>query len=208
MSIERQPLVIHRGLAVPFDKANVDTDQIIPKQFLRKVSRTGFGAHLFHDWRYLDDLGTQPNPEFILNEKRYQGASVLLARENFGCGSSREHAPWAIAEYGFRVVIASSFADIFYSNCMNNLMPAVRLKEEEIDELFQAVVQEEGCWVGVNLEKQEVIGPSGKLYPFDIDPFHKECLLKGVDQIGWILRYEEQIQSYETELAQTRPWLA
>ncbi|MCV5939924.1 3-isopropylmalate dehydratase small subunit, partial [Escherichia coli] len=162
--------------------ANVDTDAIIPKQFLQKVSRLGFGKHLFHDWRFLDDAGEQPNPEFVMNAPRYQGASILLARENFGCGSSREHAPWALADYGIKAMIAPSFADIFYGNSINNQMVPVRLTEQEVDELFQFVEANEGAQIEVDLEALKVRA-NGKEYDFEIDEFRRHCLLNGLDNI-------------------------
>lgn len=189
----------HTGLAVPLDASHVDTDAIIPKQFLQKVTRTGFGVHLFHEWRYLDEAGTQPNPEFSLNFPRYKGASILLARENFGCGSSREHAPWALDDYGIRAIIAPSFADIFYGNCLNNQMLPVRLTEEEVDELFQFVNANEGAEITVDLEAQEVRA-NGKTYHFEIDAFRRHCLLNGLDNIGLTLQHEEAIADYENKI--------
>lgn len=168
----------HTGIVVPLDAANVDTDAIIPKQFLQKVTRTGFGQHLFNDWRFLDDAGQQPNPDFVLNKPRYKSASILLARENFGCGSSREHAPWALTDYGFKVVIALSFADIFYGNSFNNQLLPVTLAEAEIDELFALVGAQEGVTFTVDLENQKVIAGS-KEYAFTIDPFRKHCMING-----------------------------
>ncbi len=166
----------HTGIAVPLDAANVDTDAIIPKQFLQKVSRIGFGKHLFHDWRFLDDAGEQPNPDFIMNHSRYEGASVLVARENFGCGSSREHAPWALADYGICAMIAPSFADIFYGNSINNQMVPVRLKEQEVDEIFAYIESNEGAEVTVDLEEM-IVTANGKSYCFEIDEFRRHCLL-------------------------------
>jgi 3-isopropylmalate/(R)-2-methylmalate dehydratase small subunit len=189
----------HTGLVVPLDAANVDTDAIIPKQFLQKVNRTGFGKHLFHDWRFLDDAGQQPNPEFVMNAPQYQGASILLARENFGCGSSREHAPWALADYGIQVMIAPSFADIFYGNSINNQMIPVRLTDDEVDELFQFVLSTEGAEVTVNLETNTV-SANGKEYSFEIDAFRRHCLLNGLDNIGLTLQHEEKISQYEAAI--------
>lgn len=189
----------HTGLVVPLDASNVDTDAIIPKQFLQKVTRTGFGVHLFHEWRYLDDAGTQPNPEFSLNFPRYKGASILLARENFGCGSSREHAPWALDDYGIRAIIAPSFADIFYGNSLNNQMLPVRLTEEEVDELFKFVVANEGAEITVDLETQEVRA-NGKVYTFEIDSFRRHCLMNGLDNIGLTLQHESKISEYESKI--------
>ncbi|SUZ95843.1 uncharacterized protein METZ01_LOCUS48697, partial [marine metagenome] len=169
------------GIAAPLDQINVDTDQIIPKQFLKKIERTGFGVHLFHDWRYLDDEGTQLNPDFVLNYPRYQGAQILLTRENFGCGSSREHAPWALHDYGFKCVIASSFADIFFNNCRKNGILAVVLQPEEVQALFVEVEAHEGCQLTVDLLQQSVITPKGKKFSFEVDQFAKNCLLNGLD---------------------------
>ncbi len=188
----------HTGLAAPLDAANVDTDQIIPKQFLQKVSKLGFGKHLFHDWRFLDDAGQQPNPAFVLNQPRYAGASILLARENFGCGSSREHAPWALADYGFKTMIAPSFADIFYGNAINNGMVPVRLKEEEVDALFQLVAAQPGIEIEVDLEANQV--RAGSLtFGFEIDEFRRYCLLNGLDAIGLTLQREAAISAFEAK---------
>lgn len=189
----------HTGLVVPLDLANVDTDAIIPKQFLQKVTRLGFGQHLFHDWRFLDDAGKQPNPEFVMNEEKYQGASILLARENFGCGSSREHAPWALADYGIKVMIAPSFADIFYGNSINNQMVPVRLTEKEVDEIFQFVQTTEGAQITVDLEAMKV-SANGKEYSFEIDEFRRHCLLNGLDNIGLTLQHEDKIAQYESNI--------
>ncbi|MBY7958817.1 3-isopropylmalate dehydratase small subunit [Vibrio fluvialis] len=189
----------HTGLVVPLDAANVDTDAIIPKQFLQKVNRIGFGKHLFHDWRFLDDAGQQPNPDFVMNKPRYQGASILLARENFGCGSSREHAPWALADYGIRVMIAPSFADIFYGNSINNQMVPVRLTEQEVDELFTYVEANEGAEITVDLESMTV-SANGKGYSFEIDEFRRHCLLNGLDNIGLTLQHESKIAEYEAKI--------
>ncbi|MBY7843586.1 3-isopropylmalate dehydratase small subunit [Vibrio fluvialis] len=189
----------HTGLVVPLDAANVDTDAIIPKQFLQKVNRIGFGKHLFHDWRFLDDAGQQPNPAFVMNKPRYQGASILLARENFGCGSSREHAPWALADYGIRVMIAPSFADIFYGNSINNQMVPVRLTEQEVDELFTYVEANEGAEITVDLESRAV-SANGKSYSFEIDEFRRHCLLNGLDNIGLTLQHESKIAEYEAKI--------
>ncbi|EGU59722.1 isopropylmalate isomerase small subunit [Vibrio nigripulchritudo ATCC 27043] len=189
----------HTGLVVPLDAANVDTDAIIPKQFLQKVNRIGFGIHLFHDWRYLDDAGNEPNPEFVMNAPRYQGASILLARENFGCGSSREHAPWALADYGIKVMIAPSFADIFYGNSINNQMVPVRLTEQEVDEIFEFVHANEGAQVEVDLEAMKARA-NGKEYGFEIDEFRRHCLLNGLDNIGLTLQHEDKIAEYESKI--------
>ncbi|MEI8596674.1 3-isopropylmalate dehydratase small subunit [Photobacterium sp. Hal280] len=189
----------HTGLVVPLDAANVDTDAIIPKQFLQKVNRTGFGKHLFHDWRFLDDAGEQPNPEFVLNHPRFQGASILLARENFGCGSSREHAPWALADYGIKIIIAPSFADIFYGNAINNQMVPVRLTDAEVDEIFQFVDANQGAEVTVDLESMTV-SANGQTYSFEIDEFRRHCLLNGLDNIGLTLQHEDKIAAYESQI--------
>ena len=188
----------HKGIVVPLDSANVDTDAIIPKQFLQKVNRIGFGKHLFHDWRFLDDAGEQPNPEFVLNQPQFAGASILLARENFGCGSSREHAPWALADYGFKTMIAPSFADIFYGNAINNGMVPVRLKEEEVDALFQLVAAQPGIEIEVDLEANQV--RAGALtFGFEIDEFRRYCLLNGLDAIGLTLQHEAAISAFEAK---------
>ena len=188
----------HTGLAAPLDAANVDTDQIIPKQFLQKVSKLGFGKHLFHDWRFLDEAGEQPNPEFVLNAPRYQGASILLARENFGNGSSREHAPWALADYGLRAIIAPSFADIFYGNSLNNGLLVVRLKAEEVDALFKLVEANEGQTITVDLENQQV--RAGELcFDFAIDEFRRYCIMNGLDNIGLTLQHGDAIDAFEAK---------
>ncbi|KHA57762.1 isopropylmalate isomerase [Aeromonas hydrophila] len=188
----------HKGIVVPLDSANVDTDAIIPKQFLQKVNRIGFGKHLFHDWRFLDDAGEQPNPEFVLNQPQFAGASILLARENFGCGSSREHAPWALADYGFKTIIAPSFADIFYGNAINNGMVPVRLKEEEVEALFLLVAAQPGIEIEVDLEANQV--RAGRLsFGFEIDEFRRYCLLNGLDAIGLTLQHEAAISAFEAK---------
>ncbi|MFB2925947.1 3-isopropylmalate dehydratase small subunit [Aeromonas hydrophila] len=188
----------HKGIVVPLDSANVDTDAIIPKQFLQKVNRIGFGKHLFHDWRFLDDAGEQPNPEFVLNQPQFAGASILLARENFGCGSSREHAPWALADYGFKTIIAPSFADIFYGNAINNGMVPVRLKEEEVEALFQLVATQPGIEIEVDLAANQV--RAGSLsFDFEIDEFRRYCLLNGLDAIGLTLQHEAAISAFEAK---------
>ncbi|QIZ48480.1 3-isopropylmalate dehydratase small subunit [Dickeya zeae] len=188
----------HTGLVVPLDAANVDTDAIIPKQFLQKVTRTGFGQHLFHDWRFLDDAGQQPNPNFVLNQPRYKGASILLARENFGCGSSREHAPWALTDYGFKVVIAPSFADIFYGNSFNNQLLPVKLSDADIDDLFKLVASHEGITFTVDLEAQQVKAGE-KTYSFEIDSFRRHCMINGLDSIGLTLQHDASIARYEQQ---------
>ncbi|CQJ64204.1 isopropylmalate isomerase small subunit [Yersinia intermedia] len=188
----------HTGLVAPLDAANVDTDAIIPKQFLQKVTRTGFGQHLFNDWRFLDDAGQVPNPEFVLNQPRYLGATILLARENFGCGSSREHAPWALTDFGFKVVIAPSFADIFYGNSFNNQLLPVTLSEADIDTLFQLVNDNEGIEFIVDLEEQTVKA-GGNSYSFEIDSFRRHCMINGLDSIGLTLQHESNISAYEKQ---------
>ncbi len=188
----------HTGLAAPLDSANVDTDQIIPKQFLQRVSKLGFGQNLFHDWRFLDDAGTQPNPEFVLNFPRYQGASILLARENFGNGSSREHAPWALADYGLKAVIAPSFADIFYGNSLNNGLLVVRLKDDEVDALFKLVEANEGQTITVDLEAKEVRA-ADYCFKFEIDDFRRYCIMNGLDNIGLTLQHADAIDAYEAK---------
>ncbi|MDA3978416.1 3-isopropylmalate dehydratase small subunit [Gallibacterium sp. AGMB14963] len=189
----------HRGLVIPLDMANVDTDAIIPKQFLQAVTRVGFGKHLFHEWRYLDPAGTQLNPKFVLNFPQYQSATILLARENLGCGSSREHAPWALADYGIKVMIAPSFADIFYSNSLNNHLLPVKLTEQEVDEIFTWVKANEGKPIDVDLEQQTVkVGE--KIYHFTLDPFRRHCLLNGLDNIGLTLQHEDAIAEYEKNI--------
>ncbi|HCT2531527.1 TPA: 3-isopropylmalate dehydratase small subunit [Proteus mirabilis] len=188
----------HTGIPVPLDAANVDTDVIIPKQFLQKVTRTGFGKHLFHDWRFLDDEGTQPNPSFILNQSIYQGASILLARENFGCGSSREHAPWALTDYGFHAVIAPSFADIFYGNSFNNQLLPIKLSDEQVTQLFDWVTEHAGTPITVDLVAQQVI--AGELcFSFEIDAFRRHCMIEGLDSIGLTLQHQAEISAYEAK---------
>lgn len=188
----------HTGLVVPLDVANVDTDQIIPKQFLQKTERIGFGQHLFHDWRYLDNEGNKDNPDFILNAPQYQGASILLARENFGCGSSREHAPWALQEYGFKVIIAPSFADIFYANCINIGVVPVKLTDDEINQLFNATKDNE-LSLTVDLVNNKVCADNLSL-SFSLDEFHQYCLENGIDSVGWTLNKIDIIESFEQQL--------
>ena len=202
-----QPFKTHTGLVAPLDRANVDTDAIIPKQFLRKIERTGFGQHLFHEWRYLDYDGTQPNPDFVLNRPEYRGASVLLTRDNFGCGSSREHAPWALADYGFQVIVAPSFADIFYTNCVKNGILLAPIKSEEVQQLFAEVIHRPGTELTADLERQTVTSSGGQSYTFAVDAFAKHCLLNGLDHIGWTLQFAERIKGYEHDLKAARPWL-
>ena len=184
------------GLVAPMDRANVDTDQIMPKQFLKRIERTGFGQFVFYDWRFLED-GKTPNPEFELNKPEYQGASILLARRNFGSGSSREHAPWGLADYGFKVLIAPSFADIFYNNSFKNSMLPIRLTEEQVEQLFQNVKSHPGYQLTVNLEKQKITDEFGLDWSFDVDVFRKYCLLNGLDDISLTLQRESDIEAYE-----------
>ncbi|MBK5944128.1 3-isopropylmalate dehydratase small subunit [Halorhodospira halophila] len=210
-----EPFTRHTGLVAPLDRSNVDTDAIIPKQFLKSVKRTGFGPYLFDEWRYLDrgepgmDCANRPrNPDFVLNQERYQGASVLLTRDNFGCGSSREHAPWALKDYGFRAIVAPSFADIFYSNCFKNGLLPVVLEEGAVDRLFQAVYATEGYQLTIDLFEQQVLTPDGERFGFEVDPFRKRMLLEGLDEIGVTLEEQsEAIQAYEQRRKQEAPWL-
>jgi 3-isopropylmalate/(R)-2-methylmalate dehydratase small subunit len=195
------PFMTHSGLVMPLDKVNVDTDQMVPKQFLKALTREGFGRILFYDWRYL--AGEQPNPEFVLNFPRYRGASVLLARANFGCGSSREHAPWGVKDYGFRAIIAPSYADIFYNNCFKNgILPAI-LTEAEVDELFRRTEKEEGYSLSLDLPNQKITDKHGLVYTFEIAPARKEVLLKGLDDIGQSLEHASAIDGYEKAHAAT-----
>lgn len=202
------------GIAAPLDRANVDTDLIIPKQFLKSIKRTGFGVNLFDELRYLDegypgqDCSQRPiNPDFVLNLPRYQGAEVLLARRNFGCGSSREHAPWALEDFGFKVVIAPSFADIFYNNAFKNGILLITLSEEEVDTLFNEVEASEGYRLDVDLEHQRITTPGGQAFAFEVDAFRKHCLLNGLDDIGITLQDEDAIRAFEEKHRQARPWL-
>jgi 3-isopropylmalate/(R)-2-methylmalate dehydratase small subunit len=197
----------YTALAAILDRQNVDTDQIIPKQFLKKIERTGFGKHLFHDWRYLDEEETRPNTDFILNAPRYQGAGILVARDNFGCGSSREHAPWALVEYGFRCVVAPSFADIFNNNCTKNGMVPVALTADEVESLFAEIEANEGTQLTVDLQAQTLSSPAGLKFSFEVPPFARDCLLKGLDHIGWTLQHEGQIDEFEKEHHSAQPWL-
>ena len=191
-----EPFVKLTGVAAPLDRVNVDTDQIIPKQFLKRIERTGFGQFLFFDWRYEAD-GKMPNPEFELNAPELRGAAILVAGKNFGCGSSREHAPWALLDYGFRAVIAPSYADIFYNNCFQNGILPVVLPEEQVTELMARLQAEPGAEVTVDLQTCRVLGPGGFAASFDVDPFRRECLLKGLDNIGLTLQYDADIAAYE-----------
>jgi len=202
------------GLVAPLDRANVDTDAIIPKQFLKSIKRSGFGPNLFDEWRYLDhgepgmdNSGRPINPDFVLNQPRYQGAQILLARENFGCGSSREHAPWALEDYGFRAIIATSFADIFFNNCFKNGLLPIRLAAEQVDELFGAVSANAGYKLTIDLEKQTISAPNGKVYEFEVEEFRKHCLLNGLDDIGLTLQHVDEIKAYEEKHLASQPWL-
>jgi len=207
---------IHEGLVAPLDRANVDTDAIIPKQFLKSIRRTGFGPNLFDEWRYLDhgepgqDCSTRPlNPDFVLNQPRYQGASILLARKNFGCGSSREHAPWALQQYGFRAIVAPSFADIFFNNCYKSGLLPIVLSEAQIDQLFDEVKATTGFKLVVDLENQVLRTPDGRIgFEFAIDDFRKYCLLNGLDDIGLTLRHADEIRAFEERHLARQPWLA
>ncbi|MGY0215977.1 3-isopropylmalate dehydratase small subunit [Endozoicomonadaceae bacterium StTr2] len=205
---------VHSGIVAPMDRANVDTDLIIPKQFLKSIKRTGFGKNLFDELRYLDEgqpdqdcSGRPLNTEFVLNQPRYEGASVLLARENFGCGSSREHAPWALDDYGFRCVIAPSFADIFFNNCFKNGLLPVVLEEKIVDQLFAECATEEGYHLTVDLQQQVVKTSKGRVIPFEIAPFRRHCLLEGLDDIGLTLQAEDAIRAFEQQHQQRCPWL-
>ncbi|MDX1811643.1 MAG: 3-isopropylmalate dehydratase small subunit [Gammaproteobacteria bacterium] len=202
------------GIVAPLDRANVDTDAIIPKQFLKSIKRSGFGPNLFDEWRYLDqgepdmDNSKRPiNPDFVLNKSRYQGASILLARDNFGCGSSREHAPWALEDFGFRVIIAPSFADIFFNNSFKNGLLPIVLAEDVVDQLFKETEAEEGYKLTVDLAAQTITRPNGETITFDVDPFRKHCLLNGLDDIGLTLQHVDDIKAYEEKRRQTAPWL-
>jgi 3-isopropylmalate/(R)-2-methylmalate dehydratase small subunit len=206
---------VHTGLVAPIDRENVDTDAIIPKQFLKSIRKTGFGPNLFDEWRYLDrgepgqDPGARkPNPDFVLNQARYQGASVLLARRNFGCGSSREHAPWAIQQFGFRALIAPSFADIFFNNCFKNGLLPIVLPEATVSALFDEVAAFPGYQLTIDLERQVVVKAQGQEIPFEVQPFRKYCLLNGLDDIGLTLRHADKIRGYEAQRLATKPWLA
>jgi 3-isopropylmalate/(R)-2-methylmalate dehydratase small subunit len=209
-----KPFTKLEGLVVPLDRANVDTDAIIPKQFLKSIKRTGFGPNAFDEWRYLDhgepgmDNASRPlNPDFVLNQARYQGAQVLLARENFGCGSSREHAPWALEDYGFRAIIAPSFADIFYNNCFKNGLLPIVLDAAVVDQLFKETEATEGYKLTIDLEAQTVTKPSGQSFGFKVDEFRKYCLLNGLDDIGLTLRHVDKIKAYEERRKAEAPWL-
>ena len=202
-----QPFQTLTATAAKLDQVNVDTDQIIPKQFLKKTERTGFGIHLFHDWRFLDDAGQNQNPDFILNQSRYQGAQILVAGDNFGCGSSREHAPWALLDYGFRSIIAPSFADIFYNNCAKNGILLVAIPEASVQQLFTEIEENVGCELTVDLPNQKVQSPKGLAFSFEIDPFVKHRLLNGLDDIGWTLQFQSAIEKFEASYQKQAPWM-
>jgi len=210
-----QAFRVHKGLVAPLDRENVDTDAIIPKQFLKSIQRSGFGPNLFDEWRYLDrgepgqDPATRrPNPDFVLNQPRYKGASILIARKNFGCGSSREHAPWALDQFGFRAIIAPSYADIFFSNCFKNGLLPIVLPEHQVAALFDEVAAFVGYELTIDLERQVVIKADGTELPFEVQPFRKFCLLGGFDDIGLTLRHADKIRSFEAERLLKKPWLA
>ena len=205
---------VHRGLVAPLDRNNVDTDAIIPKQFLKSIARTGFGHNLFDEWRYLDHgepgmdpHSRRPNPDFVLNQPRFRGASVLIAGKNFGCGSSREHAPWALSQYGFRALIAPSFADIFYNNCFKNGLLPIVLPEAEVARLLHDAALARGYAVTIDLERQVVIDPHDRASAFEVDPFRKHCLLNGLDDIGLTMRHADEIRAFEASHLLKRPWL-
>ncbi|MFT7772735.1 3-isopropylmalate dehydratase small subunit [Roseateles sp.] len=206
--------ILHKGLVAPMDRENVDTDAIIPKQFLKSIKRSGFGPNLFDEWRYLDHgepgqdpASRRPNPDFVLNQPRYAGASVLIARQNFGCGSSREHAPWALQQYGFRAILAPSFADIFFNNCFKNGLLPIVMPESAMNQLFDEVKAFPGYQLAIDLPRQVVVKPDGAEIPFDIEPFRKECLLGGLDEIGLTLQHTDKIRAYEAARIAAKPWL-
>ena len=206
---------VHQGLVAPMDRENVDTDAIIPKQFLKSIRKTGFGPNLFDEWRYLDKgepgqdpASRKPNPDFVLNQPRYKGASVLITRRNFGCGSSREHAPWAIDQYGFRAIVAPSYADIFFNNCFKNGLLPIVLSEAQVDQLFNEVNAFPGYQLTIDLERQLIVKPQGEEIPFEVNAFRKYCLINGLDDIGLTLRHKDKIAAFEKERLATKPWLA
>jgi len=210
-----QAFTVHQGLVAPMDRANVDTDAIIPKQFLKSIHRSGFGPNLFDEWRYLDHgepgqdpAARKPNPDFVLNQPRYQGASILLARKNFGCGSSREHAPWALEQYGFRALIAPSYADIFFNNCFKNGLLPIVLPESVVAGLFDDVAALPGYSLTIDLGAQAIVKPDGSTIAFEVQPFRKYCLMNGFDDIGLTLRHADKIKAYEAERLARMPWLA
>jgi 3-isopropylmalate/(R)-2-methylmalate dehydratase small subunit len=209
-----QAFTVHKGLVAPMDRANVDTDAIIPKQFLKSIQRSGFGPNLFDAWRYLDPgfpgqdpASRKPNPDFVLNLPRYRGASILLARENFGCGSSREHAPWALEQYGFRSIIAPSFADIFFNNCFKNGLLPIVLPPAQVSRLFDEVAGFVGYQLTIDLAAQVVVKPDGATLPFEVETFRKYCLVNGLDDIGLTLRHADKIRAFEAERLARLPWL-
>jgi 3-isopropylmalate/(R)-2-methylmalate dehydratase small subunit len=210
-----QAFTVHKGLVAPMDRANVDTDAIIPKQFLKSIQRSGFGPNLFDAWRYLDPgqpgqdpASRKPNPDFVLNQPRYKGASILLARENFGCGSSREHAPWALEQYGFRALIAPSYADIFFNNCFKNGVVPLVLPAAQVARLFDEVAGFVGYRLTIDLPRQVIVKPDGSEIAFDVEPFRKYCLVNGFDDIGLTLRHADKIRAFEAERLARQPWLA
>ncbi|MBV5293206.1 MAG: 3-isopropylmalate dehydratase small subunit [Curvibacter lanceolatus] len=210
-----QKFTVHKGIVAPMDRENVDTDAIIPKQFLKSIRKTGFGPNLFDEWRYLDHgepgqdpASRKPNPDFVLNLPRYAGASVLLARKNFGCGSSREHAPWALDQFGFRAIIAPSFADIFFNNSFKNGLLPIVLPESTVAQLFDAVLAFPGYQLTIDLERQVIVRPQGEEIPFEVNAFRKYCLLNGLDDIGLTLRHADKIKLFEAERLAQKPWLA
>ncbi len=210
-----QKFTVHKGLVAPMDRENVDTDAIIPKQFLKSIRKTGFGPNLFDEWRYLDagfpgqdPASRKPNPDFVLNQPRYAGASVLLARRNFGCGSSREHAPWALDQYGFRAIIAPSFADIFFNNSFKNGLLPIVLPEAQVAQLFDECLAFPGYTLTVDLERQVIVKPQGEEIPFEVQAFRKYCLINGFDDIGLTLRQSDKIKAFEAERLARKPWLA
>ncbi|RIX76008.1 3-isopropylmalate dehydratase small subunit [Acidovorax cavernicola] len=210
-----QKFTVHKGLVAPMDRENVDTDAIIPKQFLKSIKKTGFGVNLFDEWRYLDagfpgqdPASRKPNPDFVLNQPRYAGASVLLARQNFGCGSSREHAPWALDQFGFRAIIAPSYADIFFNNSFKNGLLPIVLPEAQVSQLFDEAFAFPGYSLTIDLERQVVVKPDGQEFAFDVQAFRKYCLLNGLDDIGLTLRHKDKIKAFEAERLAQKPWLA
>jgi len=210
-----QKFTLLKGLVAPMDRENVDTDAIIPKQFLKSIRKTGFGQNLFDEWRYLDagfpgqdPASRQPNPDFVLNQPRYKGASILLARKNFGCGSSREHAPWALDQYGFRAILAPSYADIFFNNSFKNGLLPIVLSEAQISQLFDEALAFPGYALTIDLERQVIVKPNGEELPFEVQAFRKYCLLNGFDDIGLTLRHADKIKTFEAERLAQKPWLA
>jgi 3-isopropylmalate/(R)-2-methylmalate dehydratase small subunit len=210
-----QQFTVHKGLVAPMDRENVDTDAIIPKQFLKSIRKTGFGQHLFDAWRYLDEgfygkdpASRKPNPDFVLNQPRYKDASILLARKNFGCGSSREHAPWALDQYGFRAIIAPSYADIFFNNSFKNGLLPIVLPEAQVAQLFDEALAFPGFTLTVDLERQVIVKAQGEEIPFPVETFRKYCLINGLDDIGLTLRQSDKIKTFEAERLATKPWLA